>query len=98
MWDWMSELRANGVDSLAIPHNSNISGGAAFDLADYEGAPIDDDYAKKRAENEPLVEITQVKGTSETHPLRRPTMNGLILKLGLIILARKMRAICQAVT
>lgn len=69
LWDWMSELRANGVDSLAIPHNSNISGGAAFALADYEGAPIDDEYAKKRAENEPLVEITQVKGTSETHPL-----------------------------
>ena len=69
LWDWMSELRANGVDSLAIPHNSNISGGAAFALADYQGAPIDDEYAKKRAENEPLVEITQVKGTSETHPL-----------------------------
>ncbi len=69
LWDWMSELRANSVDSLAIPHNSNISGGAAFALADYEGAPIDDEYAKKRAENEPLVEITQVKGTSETHPL-----------------------------
>ena len=69
LWDWMSELRADGVDSLAIPHNSNISGGAAFALADYEGAPIDDEYAKKRAENEPLVEITQVKGTSETHPL-----------------------------
>ena len=69
LWDWMNELRANGVDSLAIPHNSNISGGAAFALADYQGAPIDDEYAEKRAENEPLVEITQVKGTSETHPL-----------------------------
>ena len=69
LWDWMNELRADGVDSLAIPHNSNISGGAAFALADYEGAPIDDEYAKKRSENEPLVEITQVKGTSETHPL-----------------------------
>ena len=53
-----------------------ISGGAAFALTDYEGAPIDDAYAKKRAENEPLVEITQVKGTSETHPLLSITMSG----------------------
>ena len=58
LWDWMSELRADGVDSLAIPHNSNISGSAAFALADYEGAPIDDEYAKKRAENEPCLLYT----------------------------------------
>jgi len=57
------------VESLAIPHNSNISGGAAFALNDYNGGPIDEEYAKKRFLNEPLVEITQVKGTSETHPL-----------------------------
>ena len=62
-------MRSKGVESLAIPHNSNISGGAAFALTDYNGGPIDDEYTKKRAINEPLVEITQVKGTSETHPL-----------------------------
>ncbi len=69
LWDWMDQLRSEGVESLAIPHNSNISGGAAFPLNDYQGNPIDQDYARKRAQNEPLVEITQVKGTSETHPL-----------------------------
>jgi len=69
LWDWMDQLRSEGVESLAIPHNSNISGGDAFALSDYEGDPIDQDYAKKRAQNEPMVEITQVKGTSETHPL-----------------------------
>ncbi len=69
LWDWMDELRSEGVESLAIPHNSNISGGAAFSLNDYNDMPIDDAYARKRALNEPLTEITQVKGTSETHPL-----------------------------
>ena len=69
LWDWMDNLRSDGVESLAIPHNSNISGGSAFALNDYNGGPIDEEYANKRAFNEPLTEITQVKGTSETHPL-----------------------------
>ena len=65
----MNGLRENGIDSLAIPHNSNISGGAAFSNEDFNGGPIDDAYSSNRAMNEPLVEITQAKGTSETHPL-----------------------------
>ena len=69
LWDWMNLMRSKGIESLAIPHNSNISGGATFALIDYNGGPIDEEYTKKRALNEPLVEITQVKGTSETHPL-----------------------------
>ena len=69
LWDWMDGLRKNGIESLAIPHNSNISGGAAFPLTYYNGDPIDEDYAVQRANNEPLVEVTQAKGTSETHPL-----------------------------
>ena len=69
LWDWMDGLRKNGIESLAIPHNSNISGGAAFPLTYYNGDPIDEDYAVQRANNEPLVEVTQAKGTSEAHPL-----------------------------
>ena len=69
LWGWMDGLRKNGVESLAIPHNSNISGGAAFPLTYYNGDPIDEDYAVQRANNEPLVEVTQAKGTSEAHPL-----------------------------
>jgi len=68
LWDWMDTLREAGVESLAIPHNSNKSNGHMFKLVDWAGDPIDDEYAVKRIRNEPLVEITQIKGTSETHP------------------------------
>lgn len=69
LWDWMDQLREQGIESLAIPHNSNGSNGAMFAFTDWSGTPIDTDYAEQRLRNEPLVEVTQVKGTSETHPL-----------------------------
>ena len=68
LWDWMDGLREQGIESLSIPHNSNGSNGAMFAMEDWAGDPMDDDYADQRMRNEPLVEITQVKGTSETHP------------------------------
>ncbi|MFT7177442.1 MAG: hypothetical protein ACJAUG_003455, partial [Halioglobus sp.] len=69
LWDWMDNLRSQGIESLAIPHNSNGSNGQMFKITDWAGNPIDDDYAVQRMRNEPLVEVTQVKGTSETHPM-----------------------------
>lgn len=72
LWDWMDDLRGGGIESLAIPHNSNISSGLAFQVERFSGAPVDPDYMRQRMRNEPLVEITQVKGTSETHPMLSP--------------------------
>jgi hypothetical protein len=72
LWAWMDELREQGIDSVAIPHNSNGSNGSMFMLTDWAGNPIDAAYANTRMRNEPLVEITQVKGTSETHPALSP--------------------------
>lgn len=69
LWGWMDGLRGQGIESLAIPHNSNGSNGAMFMLTDWAGNQIDQGYADQRIRNEPLVEITQIKGTSETHPL-----------------------------
>jgi hypothetical protein len=69
LWNWMDGLRGQGIESLAIPHNSNASNGQMFKLIDWAGNPMDDDYARQRLRNEPLVEVTQVKGTSDTHPL-----------------------------
>lgn len=69
LWDWMDGLRRQGIESLAIPHNANGSNGQMFKLTDWAGNPLDDNYAEQRLRNEPLVEVTQVKGTSDTHPL-----------------------------
>ena len=69
LWQWMDGLRDQGIESLAIPHNSNGSNGQMFKLTDWAGDPMDDAYSTQRLRNEPLVEITQVKGTSDTHPL-----------------------------
>ena len=68
LWNWMDGLRQKGVESLAIPHNSNKSNGQMFELATWAGDPMTLTHNVKRLRNEPLVEITQVKGTSETHP------------------------------
>lgn len=69
LWQWMDDLREVGVESLAIPHNSNGSNGQMFKLVDWAGDPLDEAYAQQRIRNEPIVEITQIKGTSETHPM-----------------------------
>jgi len=68
LWDWMDDLREQGIEAMAIPHNSNGSNGQMFKLVDWAGNPLNDRYAEQRMRNEPLVEITQIKGTSETHP------------------------------
>ena len=72
LWDWMNGQRANGLEVLAIPHNSNGSNGQMFDTMQTDGSPITKAYADNRLLNEPIAEISQIKGTSETHPLLSP--------------------------
>ena len=67
-------LRADCLDAgtscdvLAIPHNSNLSGGLMFAGLDAAGQEIDAAYAAEQATMEPLVEIFQHKGDSECAP------------------------------
>ncbi len=72
LWTFNEKARKQGFQLLAIPHNPNYSGGLMF-LPEYsDGRPMDRTYAERRMENEPLVEIMQCKGASETHPLLSP--------------------------
>ena len=73
LWAWLDKTStATGGNFIAIPHNSNISKGSMFDVRDIRGADIDADYAEIRRYWEPVVEITQIKGDSETHPALSP--------------------------
>jgi hypothetical protein len=72
LWAWMQVQRKNGSTLLAIPHNANASDGLMFSLSDSYGKPLSDTYIADRAKNEPLYEISQIKGTSETMPELSP--------------------------
>jgi hypothetical protein len=74
LWNWMDGQRKAGNELLAISHNANLSDGRMFPTeVDTNGRPIDAAYAVSRVRNEPLIEIKQLKGTSETHPLLSPS-------------------------
>lgn len=69
LWDWMDAYeKRTGGKVLAIPHNSNVSGGLMFPLDGPDGQPMTAEQARRRAAHEPVVEATQIKGDSETHP------------------------------
>jgi len=72
LWAFLESIRKQGYEALAIPHNSNLSNGLMYDWVDSNGRSIDQAYAELRAANEPLAEISQIKGQSETHPLLSP--------------------------
>ena len=72
LWAWMDSVRQRGIQLLAIPHNPNQSNGLMFSNSKWDGSPIDLAWAETRMRNEPLVEVTQVKGTSETLPSLSP--------------------------
>jgi hypothetical protein len=74
LWDKLAEISlATGADFVSIPHNSNLSKGYMFAKRQLNGDALDTEYATKRAKWEPLVEVTQIKGDSETHPDLAPT-------------------------
>jgi len=68
LWRDLDEACTRGTDGcevLAIPHNSNLSGGLMFGPEEETGRPFTADYARLRQRSEPLVEVVQHKGDSE---------------------------------
>ncbi|MFT5483973.1 MAG: hypothetical protein ACI9GW_002632 [Halieaceae bacterium] len=74
LWQWLEETQGRtGTRFLAMPHNSNISKGYMYAATTLKGAPITAEYARERMRWEPVSEITQIKGDSETHPSLSPS-------------------------
>jgi hypothetical protein len=64
--------KQTGADVLAIPHNGNLSNGLMFSVETNDGKPLTQEIATLRANLEPLVEVTQIKGDGEAHPFLSP--------------------------
>jgi hypothetical protein len=61
-----------GAEVLAIPHNGNLSNGRMFSVETFDGKRLTREMAELRASLEPIVEVTQIKGDGEAHPLLSP--------------------------
>ncbi len=73
LWRWLEETSSGvGTDFIAIPNNPNLSDGMMYPEVDSEGSPISATYAQTRMRWEPVAEVTQTKGDSETHPSLTP--------------------------
>jgi hypothetical protein len=73
LWTYMEVQRDLGLDVIAIPHNGNVSNGWMYAPTTFpDGYPLNARYAERRALNEPLTEMIQTKGASETHPSLSP--------------------------
>lgn len=73
LWQWMAAYEnETGGQVLAIPHNGNMSNGRMFEEQQFDGSPMTREWAEMRARYEPLFEVTQIKGQSESHPSLSP--------------------------
>lgn len=73
LWRWLEQTSATtGAAFMSMPHNSNLSKGLMFSTRTLRNEPMSAEYAQLRARWERVVEMTQIKGDSETHPSLSP--------------------------
>ena len=92
LWMYLENARKTGSDVLAVPHNGNVSNGLMFDTKTLSGKPLTREYAERRIANEPLTEMMQGKGQSETHPSISPNDEFANYELWEILLSSSERA------
>ncbi len=74
LWAFLAGYQEKtGGDVMAIPHNANMSYGEMFKGRTSDGSALTAGWARMRSRWEPLYEVTQFKGDSETHPILSPT-------------------------
>ncbi len=70
LWKYLANYEEKtGGQGISIPHNGNLSNGLMFGEQTFKGEKITREYAEKRIRWEPIIEMTQIKGDGETHPL-----------------------------
>lgn len=73
LWRYLAGVEKElGAEVLAIPHNGNLSNGRMFTVETYGGKPLTKEIAALRERFEPIIEATQIKGDSESHPALSP--------------------------
>ncbi len=74
LWAHLAKYeQQTGGSALAIPHNGNLSNGLMFPVEErLHGRKVDEEYLRQRERWEPVVEVTQIKGDGEAHPLLSP--------------------------
>jgi hypothetical protein len=73
LWEHLAAFeQETGAEVLAIPHNGNLSNGRMFTVETFDGKPLTRELAALRARFETLVEVTQIKGDGEAHPMLSP--------------------------
>ncbi len=73
LWKHLAAFeKETGAEVLAIPHNGNLSNGRMFTVETFDGRPLTRELAATRIKYEPLVEVTQIKGDGEAHPMLSP--------------------------
>ena len=74
LWRFLNRYEElTGGEVMSLTHNPNLSNGREFALTDGAGEPFSPAHMRMRIRWEPLLEVTQIKGDSETNSILSPT-------------------------